>query len=270
MRIPRTPALHLQTPAFTAAEGCPSLPGPAFPRATTCRRFASAFVSPAGDRGNAFCTAASLTVECALSFPLFAFAVLSLILLLSLFGQYGETALTLSNTARSTAVYASLAGDAAPEWIDLTDHVDLDFPFFPGLRHLSFPVRARVRSYTGFSEDALTVGEEDSQSASLCYLTEYESVYHTHADCTHLDLSVRLSDTGSVASLRNDYGERYRPCDGFPAGYQGEVYVTAKGDRYYPSPGYAGLTRHVRAVSAEDCSGLSLCARCAARDESSP
>ena len=75
-----------------------------------------------------------------------------------------------------------------------------------------------------------------------------------HEDCTHLDLTIIATTTDEVGSLRNEYGARYRKCDYFPSGYTGPVYVTAKGDRYYPSLNYGGVTRH-------DSGRLQLCLR---------
>ena len=71
---------------------------------------------------------------------------------------------------------------------------------------------------------------------------------------------------GNVKNLRNEYGSRYRPCDGFPKNYDGPVYVTVKGEYYYPSTDYNSLTRHVRMVSKTECPELHICERCAAMD----
>ena len=63
-----------------------------------------------------------------------------------------------------------------------------------------------------------------------------------------------------------EYGRKYKPCDGFPPGYRGTVYITAKGDYYYPSLDYPSLTRSVRIESLDDTCGRPKCSRCAERD----
>ena len=221
-------------------------------------------------RGKALRCPSSLTAECALVLPLFLMAVLTMLSVIDLLGDLGAEDLSLSNRARELAVYAGAAGGSGPEWIDLTAQVrpKISFSVFPsgGIRAQA---RARVRVWKGFDASDFSPGETASDAEQTVYVTDYESVCHTHADCTHLDLTVIRTDTKTVGSLRNVYGERYKKCDGFPSGYTGTVYVTAKGDRYYPSSDYAGLNRHVRITTAGEAGGLPVCSRCAERDHAS-
>ena len=55
-----------------------------------------------------------------------------------------------------------------------------------------------------------------NDSDEMVYITDNESVYHTHADCTHLDLTIIETTTDAVGSLRNKYGQKYKKCDYFP------------------------------------------------------
>ena len=158
--------------------------------------------------------------------------------------------LELSNRARRLSMDAAAASGAAGQngisgiWIDLTEIRTFTFPFsmipVPGI---ALTERARVYPWIGYEQGSDDASDSDRDD-EMVYVTDYGSVYHTHADCTHLDLTIIATTTDEVGSLRNDYGEKYRKCDYFPAGYTGTVYVTAKGDRYYPSLKYAGITRH--------------------------
>lgn len=181
--------------------------------------------------------------------------------------------LELSNKARRLAMDAAAAsgfisGSAADgTWIDLAETKTYAFPFsmipVPGIR---LTQRARVYPWIGYqpgSDDASGSGSGDDE---MVYVTDNESVYHTHEDCTHLDLTIIATTTDEVGSLRNEYGARYRKCDYFPSGYTGPVYVTAKGDRYYPSLNYGGVTRHVHLVKKSETGAVKECERCAARD----
>lgn len=170
--------------------------------------------------------------------------------------------LRLSNTARNLSCLAGTAGtDMGLQYIDLRETKTVELPFASLFgAAVKVPVRARVRSFTG-----LAPGEGSGETASkIYYVSDTKSVYHTHADCTHLALTVFKTDTATIGNLRNSYGKRYKRGPGVPAGYQGTVYASANGDFYYTSAEYHSLIRHVHLVSSTG--GLPQCQRCAARD----
>ncbi len=212
---------------------------------------------------------ASLTVEAAFSLPIFFFGLLILVHLMTGIKLKAEGDLALSNRARAIAsaagIGSGLASVSSPSlWVDLSGSADasLSVPFFPG-GSLFLRTHARVYPWIGYEP-----GSDDAGSGSddeMVYVTNYASVYHTHGDCTHLDLSIYATTTSRVGDLRNDYGERYKPCDGFPKDYTGVVYVTTKGDRYYPTAQSAGLTRHVSLMKKSELGDLPLCERCGSR-----
>lgn len=210
---------------------------------------------------------ASLTVEGAFVLPLFLMACVLLISFMDVIRIQSKTELSLSNKARKLAVAAGVSG-AAPDglWIDLIKDETYRWPVrFPGVPDLTYAARARVYPWIG-SENGL--GDmspgEDTGSGEYVYMTDWGSVYHTHESCTHLDLAVYQTTLKDVKNLRNAYGRRYRKCRGFPKDYSGPVYVSEKGDYYYPSSDYGALTRHVHMVPKEEAEGLKLCERCAA------
>ncbi len=213
---------------------------------------------------------ASVTLECALVLPLFFMAVLTTALFMEAVRQQTGSSLRLSNEARKL----SAAAGALPEddagragWIDLAEKEVFQYPFgVLRVPKLAFAVRARVYPWTGWPGG---IGGDNSGSggdAGIVYLTDNEEVWHSHPDCTHLDLSVFRSTVSAVSSMRNAYGRKYRPCPGFPEGYSGPVWLTEKGDYYYPGPDYPGLTRHVHAVRRSEAGSLGKCERCAERD----
>lgn len=213
---------------------------------------------------------ASVTVECALALPLWFFAVVTLISFMQAVKIQNVKNLELSNRARQIAMYSGvIETEGSGVWIDLPQIYTYQYPGALGrIAPLRIALRARVYPWIGYGgSDA---GEEEGadlpEEHATVYLTDTASVYHTHADCTHLDLSIMRTNLSDVRNLRNEYGNRYRPCSSFPANYDGPVYVTAKGDYYYPSTDYHSLTRHVRMVSKSECSDLRICERCAARD----
>ena len=205
----------------------------------------------------------SLTVECALVLPVFLMAVLTLLSFMYAVRLETDRTLSLSNRSRKAAA-AAFMGQDEELYIDIPEVVTCRFPFAAlPVPDLKIAVRTRVKTFSGYSAGSDPAGDA---SGGTFYLSENADVYHTHADCTHLDLTIFRTTLADVGGLRNSKGERYHPCRGFPAGWTGPVYVSKMGNYYYPSMNYGSLTRHVHTASAEECSGLPLCERCAERD----
>lgn len=222
-------------------------------------------------KGKTFLSA-SVTVECALALPLWFFAVITLISFMQAVKIQNVKNLELSNCARSIAMYSGvIESEGEGTWIDLSQTYTFRYPGALGsIAPLRIALRARVYPWIGYGgEEPLTDGSGENGGSDTVYLTDNGAVYHTHADCTHLDLTIMRTTVSDVKHLRNEYGSRYKPCDSFPDNYDGPVYVTAKGDYYYPSTEYNSLTRHVRMVHQSECSELHKCERCAARDTAS-
>lgn len=210
---------------------------------------------------------ASLTVECAVALPFFFLCMIMLISFMDAVGLFTEKNLELSNKARQMAMYAgTLDSDGESAWIDIPWTVTYHYPVrCVPVPDLMIALRARVHPWTGYSgSEAKTEAAEKSDTH--IYLTDNQEVYHTHADCTHLDLSVMRVPVSSVNRMRNTDGGRYKPCPGFPKEYSGDVYITSTGEYYYPSTQYGSLTRHVRIARLSDHRNLCICQRCAARD----
>ncbi len=212
--------------------------------------------------------AGSLTVECAFALPLYLFAVITLASYMMTIGIQVRENLALSGKARKLAMYAGGAGtDGSDLWIDLPKTYVFRYPAAVfGPQSTRIALRARVHSWTGYGGEDDVSGEDGSSSGKTVYVTENREVYHTHADCTHLDLTVMRTDLSNVKNMRNAYGKRYKKCSGFPDNYSGPVYLTEKGEYYYPSSDYNSLVRHVSVTDQSECAGLCLCERCAERD----
>ena len=205
---------------------------------------------------------ASMTFECAVTLPLYLMLIFALSFYMMAVSFEVTESLKLSNTARQMSALMGLAGaENGPSYIDLHQNKTVELPFASVFgASVKVPVRARVRAFTGLAE-----GEGEAHgSAKTYYVTDTQSVYHTHPECTHLSLTVFKTDTATIRNLRNDYGQRYRAGPGVPGGYEGEVYASAKGDYYYTSAEYHSLVRHVHVVS--DTRGLKKCERCAMLD----
>lgn len=213
---------------------------------------------------------ASLTVEAAAILPLYFMAVVTLVMFMDAVRLQGMSSVKLSNQARKASVAAAVSGGSADGmYIDFFRKKSYRYPFGAlGVPDLKYAVRARVYPWVGCSPGTLGGGSGEGAGGSeeTVIVTENQSVYHTNADCTHIDLAVIQTTKSEAGKMRNAYGRKYKPCSGFPSGYTGEVYVTAKGEYYYPSTNYGSLTRHVRIIRESEAAGLPECERCQAKD----
>lgn len=214
----------------------------------------------------AFCafSKASITVEAAFALPLFLLCVICLISITNVYGK----ALDKSAALRETAMAAALAaqGEDGEKFIDL----NIPFLFTPfylpeGAASVLIPCRAYVRAWNG--RDEASAAEGHNSTSNYVYVTDYESVYHTSASCTHLDLQISTVSASAAKRMKNDYGQRYHACEKCAAGTgSGVVYITPYGDCYHCSADCSGLKRSVRLVNKEDLDGaLCRCSRCAAK-----
>ena len=125
-----------------------------------------------------------------------------------------------------------------------------------------FVQRGRVRAWTGREGSGTESADGgDPADTRTVYVTQYGQVYHTDPECSHIRLHIMTTDTGQVGSLRNEYGEKYRPCSCCRGG-SGTVYITTDGNRYHSSLTCSGLKRTVREMSLEEASALRPCSRC--------
>ena len=218
---------------------------------------------------------ASVAVECALVLPVFFLAMVVLISPMEAIRIRSMKEMSLIGRAKEMAVAAAVASGAAGTGGTAADSnaafVDLQTPFtfsWPvslfGLSGMRVAVRARVGIWSGGGIP--TDGADAESDEGYVYVTNNRSVYHTHADCSHLDLTIFSVSMSEIGSMRNADGRRYKKCRGFPSGYTGPVYATGRGDYYYPDTARAALTRHVRMVKQSEVQGLHECSRCAARD----
>lgn len=240
----------------------------------------------------------SVTVEAALSVPIFLFAVLSLIYLLEI------QAIRLSVTSAAQSASKKAAEDMALIPVfnplklksDLVDfigaerlersiveggssgihcwrswyesdngvlHVELDYKVrlpFPGFTSAGMKCRESflVKVWNGYEKAGM-----ESDDDSIVYVTENGIVYHTNYRCNYLQLSIRFVPYSGVSELRNEDGKKYHACERcVTVGASAGVYVTAYGDRFHNSLNCSGLKRTIYAVKKGECQGMGACNKC--------
>ena len=96
------------------------------------------------------------------------------------------------------------------------------------------------------------------------YITDNAAVYHTNANCTHLDLSVSKANISNVATLRNTSGGKYHKCTRCNAKgiTSNSVYITKTGNYYHTSRSCSGIRRSIYCVPLDEVIGKGVCSRC--------
>ncbi len=234
----------------------------------------------------------SITVEAALTMPLFLFAaavVLSLFLMMQVQYKVGnaldcavsDTVLlkqhsekTVENLTKA-AFYKELVqqkvslsliqgGVVGFSWkgtkvdqdsIDVSITYQLKFPIrFWGTTPMKISQGRRMHRWTGLQqkEGADTDGE-------WVFITPTQSVYHLKRDCTHLKLSVK-----SMGAAGLDKDGKYEPCGHCTKGQKrGQiVYVTQEGDCYHYKIDCSGLKRTIYMIEKSKIGGKRPCLRC--------
>ena len=126
--------------------------------------------------------------------------------------------------------------------------------FKPGWFH----ARYYGRAWTGYD-----VAGNDGAEEVYVYVAENASVYHLNRDCTHISLTIRNCHIREIESLRNESGERYRPCERCIEGGESIVYITVTGNRYHSSGQCSGLRRTVQVVPLSQAElHYRACSRC--------
>lgn len=191
-----------------------------------------------------------LTIEAGVCITFFMLAALSLMSLFQVTADFSQKQMSFVETARKQSIYTKTADEV---------HIDFSYRFKPSLlvlANVKIPMHHEVyiKSWTGYKP--VQNEDENMQGKRIYYVTDFESVYHTTRDCTHLSLSVRMVSTkGSISGA-------YTPCEkcGKQTNISGNYYVTEEGRRYHTSLSCPGLKRTIYEVT--DIYGLSPCSRC--------
>lgn len=250
------------------------------------------------ERASILGSKASVTVEAALTIPIFLFAVLSLVYLLEIQSIRMSIRSAVQSAAKTAAqdvvmlpavniikLKSDIVNNIGSERVErsilaggssgihcgktymsiLTGeiHVTVEYTVklpFPKFTRLTakFKETMKVKGWNGYSKR-----EGDSQEEQIVYITDNGFVYHEDYQCTYLQLSIRFVPASNLSGIRNEDGGRYHKCDKCVHGNtMAGVYVTNTGGKYHNSLNCSGLKRTVYAVKKSEVSMLGGCSRC--------
>lgn len=207
---------------------------------------------------------ASLTVETALVLPLFFMGVVAMISFMDIYRIQTEHLTKLCQKAKTAGMYAYMPDGGGLEEITIPDL----YSYTPVGGIIPLPKvriynQVKVHAWTGEVRGCFRSSENEKAEA-MVYVAESGEVYHKDPGCRYLNVTVKQAAGKSVASLRNDYGEKYYPCETCSRNQKAAwtVYITGKGNRFHNHGSCSGLKRSVRLVRESEAEKLSPCSRC--------
>ena len=122
----------------------------------------------------------------------------------------------------------------------------------------------KVHTWTGSTWKAADKNATDDKNEEMVFVTETGSVYHKSAGCHYLKLSLNQIPGSQAGKARNDYGEKYHPCEICSRNQKpsGSVYVTGTGNRYHNLETCSGLKRTVKLVKQSEVKNMHACSKC--------
>lgn len=219
-----------------------------------------------------FCTflkkikSASIAVETAFVLPLFFLGVVTMISFMDIYKIQTEHLTKLCQSAKEAGMYAYLPEGGGREEIILPDIYSYEpIGGLVPLPKVWMHNEVRIHTWTG-KEYSDVAGEkgQGQPPEKMVYVTETGSVYHRSLSCSYVNLSIEQVSGSSVQSRRNQYGEKYEPCEICSRNQKpaGTVFVTGKSNRYHNLASCSGLKRTVRIVKESEVKGMGACGRC--------
>ncbi len=175
----------------------------------------------------------------------------------------------VANDVPVSFISGSLAGinllgsTAEGNYIDLKASYTMHFPIGL-LSNYSFDINQNAKSRKWIGYDPA----ENSWDGRWVYMTENGEVYHTHLDCSYLDLSIHSVSKDTVDEQRNNSGSKYYACPSCKAETASDsVYITDYGRQYHSSLSCYKLKRSVKKVLLWDVDdAVPECIKCERRD----
>ena len=123
------------------------------------------------------------------------------------------------------------------------------------LLDISRKQRFKSRLYTGKN-----IYEQEDEK--YVYVTKNGKVYHCDINCSYLNIKIKEIDFNAVGDYRNEWGEKYYPCENCMKEDAPIVYITEDGNRYHSSKECYSLNRNVYKKKLSEVHDMPPCSRC--------
>lgn len=208
---------------------------------------------------------ASLVVETALVLPLFFLGLVSMISFMDIYRIQTEHLTSLCEKTKEAGMYAYTLDEKGPKEITIPDV----YSYTPAGGLIPMPKiwmhnTVKVHAWTGSDWKETGGNSAEETNEEMVFVTETGSVYHKSAGCHYLKLSLNQIPGSQAGKVRNDYGEKYHPCEICSRNQKpaGSVYVTGTGNRYHNLETCSGLKRTVKLVKQSEVKNMHACSKC--------
>ena len=157
--------------------------------------------------------------------------------------------------------------DKEMQRLELAARYQISFPTgLLGTFRMEFLQKSVRRLWTGSEGTSWKVEAPEEEEEDTVYVTPTGTAYHLYRDCTYLRPSVRRVSKSTVASLRNQSGGSYYPCQHCQDAAGGaQVYITDYGDRFHYTLACGHISHDVAAIPLSEVGERHACSKCSAR-----
>ena len=206
----------------------------------------------------------SMTIEASIALPVFLFALVNLLSIILLFGEYSSNLADLHRKVKELAVHAHILGEenSGSHLVILTESQSLKpIISFMGFDTAKTLINCQARKWTGYDVTSTCVTNEEKE---WVYITPTGSVYHRNPNCSYLNPSIHSAVSSEIGEFRNLSGERYRQCETCKdVTLTGICFYTEYGNRFHSTLKCSGLKRTIYSVLLSEADGRNLCSKCA-------
>lgn len=211
----------------------------------------------------------SMTVEASIAIPLFMFAIINLLSVILLFGEYSSGLADMHMRAKELSVHAhALTTDSGigNDYVVMTKVMELE-PLIPimGFDGGTTIISCHVRKWTGYDVTGMEGSRGDEERV---YITPTGEGYHRNPNCSYLNPKIMSAVSSEINNYRNNSGEIYRACERCDdITLTGICFYTEYGNRYHTTLNCSGLKRTIMTIPISEVGSRHLCNKCKSSGE---
>lgn len=243
----------------------------AYPKKSNCRSRISIFLH--SKRMSSFLLSGkegSITVEASIAVPFFLFAVINLLSVILVFGEYSSNLGDMHRKTKELALHAHITkGNELledDEMIVMSKTQEME-PMIPvlGFDTSRILIISQARKWTGYNVMDLSMEQEEEE---WVYITPSGEAYHKNPNCSYLNPKIYSAVSSQISGYRNLSGEIYRQCETCKdITLTGICFYTEYGNRYHATLKCSSLKRTIHAIRLSEVGNRHLCKKCVLQGE---